>query len=70
MLWIAGFALALVEIGIVYAVPLFVVAFMRVQGQRPLWASVLGGAGVMLVVWLLFSVLLRLPLYGGALFGS
>jgi hypothetical protein len=68
--WVAGFAFALVEIGVVYAVPLFVVAFMRLQGQRPLWVSVIGGAGVMLVVWLLFSVLLRLPLYGGALFGG
>jgi hypothetical protein len=68
MLWVAGLALALVEIGIVYAVPWFVIAFMRVQGQRPLWFSVLGGGSVMLVVWLLFSVLLRLPLYPGALF--
>lgn len=70
VLWIAGFAGALVATGVMYAVPLFVFAFMRFRGRRPLWASLLGGAGVALFVWLLFVLLLRLELYPGLVFGG
>ncbi len=70
ILWVAGFAAALVLVGVVFAVPLFVFAFMRLRGERPIWASLLGGGGVALFVWLLFVLLLRLELYPGLVFGG
>jgi Tripartite tricarboxylate transporter TctB family len=70
ILWVAGFAAALVLIGVLLAVPLFVFAFMRWRGRRPVWASLLGSGGVALFVWLLFVLLLRLELYPGLVFGG
>lgn len=70
ILWIAGFAAALILIGVLYAVPLFVFTFMRFRGHRPIWASLLGGGAVLSFIWLLFVLLLRLPLYPGLIFGG
>lgn len=70
MLWVAGFAAALILLGVLYAVPLFVFAFMRIRGRRPVLAALIGGAAVTGFVWLLFAQLLRLALYPGLLFGG
>jgi Tripartite tricarboxylate transporter TctB family len=70
ILWVLGFAVLLVAIGVLYAVPIFVFAFMRFRGHRPIWASLLGGAAVTLFLWLLFAALLHLELYPGLLFGG
>jgi Tripartite tricarboxylate transporter TctB family len=70
MLWVAGFAVALILLGVLYAVPLFVLAFMRLRGRRPIWVSLLGAGAVTAFVWLLFAQLLRLALYPGLLFGG
>lgn len=70
ILWVVSFAAALVVIGVLYAVPAFVFAFMRFRGGRPVWASALGGGAVTLFVWLLFAQLLRLDLYPGLVFGG
>ena len=68
--WVAGFAAALVSIGILAAVPLFVFAFLRWRGKLGIPASVLGGAGATIFVWLLFALMLRLTLYPGLIFGG
>jgi len=68
--WIAGFAAMLVLIGILAAVPLFVFAFLRWRGKLSIAASVLGGTGATLFVWLLFALMLRLTLYPGLIFGG
>jgi hypothetical protein len=70
ILWVAGFAALLIVIGVLYAVPAFVFAFMRFRGRRPVWASLVGGAAVTGFLWLLFSALLHLALYPGLLFGG
>jgi hypothetical protein len=70
VLWILGFAALLVAIGVLYAAPVFVFAFMRFRGHRPIWISVAGGAAVTLFLWLLFAALLHLTLYPGLLFGG
>ncbi|HEX9463937.1 MAG TPA: tripartite tricarboxylate transporter TctB family protein [Alphaproteobacteria bacterium] len=67
MAWVAGFAAALVLIGVLAAVPLFVFASMRLRGGRPVVMSLAAAGGAVLFIWLLFSVLLRLPLYPGLL---
>jgi hypothetical protein len=70
VLWVAGFALLLILIGVLYGVPIFVFAFMRLRGKRPIWQSLLGGAAVTGFLWLLFAALLRLTLYPGIVFGG
>lgn len=70
VLWLAGFAAALVLIGVLYAVPLYVFGSMRLRGRRSYLLSLAGGAGAALFVWLLFAVVLRIELYPGLLFGG
>ena len=70
LLWLAGFTLALLLIGVLYAVPLYVFASMRLRGRRSYVVSLAGGLGMTLLVWLLFAALLRVPLYPGLLFGG
>jgi hypothetical protein len=70
VLWLAGFTAALLLIGVLYAVPLYVFTSMRLRGRRPYLVSISGGAGAALFVWLLFVALLRLQLYPGLLFGG
>jgi hypothetical protein len=65
--WVLGFAGTLVLIGVLAAVPLFVFASMRLRGGRPMLVSLATAGGAVLFIWLLFSVLLRLPLYPGVL---
>ncbi len=70
VLWIAGFVAAMVLIGILYAVPLYVFLSLTVRGRRALWvaASIAVAAGAM--IWVLFDVVLQLELYPGVLFGG
>jgi len=64
-LWLAAFALMLVLIGILYAVPLYVFASLRFRGCRSWLTSLWIAAIVTGAIWLLFSVVLRLDLYPG-----
>jgi hypothetical protein len=70
VLWLAGFATALLLIGVLYAVPLYVFASLRLRGRRSYPVCLAGGAGMALLVWSLFAVLLHLNLYPGLLFGG
>jgi hypothetical protein len=69
-LWLAAFAVLLVLIGVLYAVPLYIFASLRFQGHRPwftcVWISAVATGGL----WLLFAVALRLELYPGYFFGG
>ena len=67
-LWmIAGLALILL-VGFLAAVPVYVFAYMTVQGKKPLRQSVLTGAAVTLFIWIVFEVLLEYEIYRGLLF--
>ena len=70
VLWVAGFAAALVLIGILYAVPLYVFSSLYFQGRRPLLVCLGISAAATAMIWLLFAVVLRLELYPGILFGG
>ncbi len=70
VLWVAGFAAALVLIGILYAVPLYVFSSLYFQGRRPLFMCLGVSAAATVMIWLLFDVVLRLELYPGILFGG
>jgi lipopolysaccharide export LptBFGC system permease protein LptF len=69
-LWVAGFAALLVLIGILSAVPVFVFAALTFRARCGLGTAIFGAAGVTFFVWVLFSLLLRLSLYPGLLFGG
>lgn len=67
VLWLAAFATALLLIGVLYAVPLYVAASLRLRGRRSTPVCLAAAAGMALLVWLLFAVLLQLNLYPGLL---
>jgi hypothetical protein len=68
--WVAGFAAAMVLIGILYAVPLYVFASLYVRGRRPLLLALGVSAAATAMIWLLFVAVLGLELYPGALFNE
>jgi hypothetical protein len=63
--WLAAFALGLVLIGILYAVPLYIAASLRLRGHRSWITSLMAAAITTIGIWLLFAVVLRLDLYPG-----
>jgi hypothetical protein len=69
-LWLAVFAIALVLLGVLTAVPVYIFASLRFRGGRSwltsAWVSVAVTAGI----WFLFAVLLRLELYPGYFFAG
>lgn len=70
VLWIAAFAAAMLLIGILYAVPLYVFASIYFRGARPLLVAVAVSAGATAMIWTLFVAVLGLQLYPGMLFGG
>jgi len=70
VLWVAGFVTALILIGVPYAVLLFVFSSARWRGKRSYAVSFLLAVATMLVIWLLFTWLLRIELYPGLLLGG
>jgi threonine/homoserine/homoserine lactone efflux protein len=66
---IVGFTLALVLVGLLPSVAVFMALALR-YGSRQGWrTSLLTAAAVTLMVWLLFIALLRLVPFPGLLFG-
>jgi Tripartite tricarboxylate transporter TctB family len=65
--WLVAFAAALVLIGILYAVPLYIAASLRFRGHRSWLTSLLTAAITTTGLWLLFAIVLRLDLYPGIL---
>lgn len=70
VLWLVLLAALIVLVGILAAVPTYLFAALRWHGGRSYRACALGAAGATLFVWLLFSVVLRIALYPGLLFGG
>ncbi|MFH1489496.1 MAG: tripartite tricarboxylate transporter TctB family protein, partial [Pseudomonadota bacterium] len=56
--WLAGSALAIWLLGIVYGLPLFVILYCLIQGREKLWVSFLLSAGTYILLWGLFEFLL------------
>jgi len=70
VLWVAGFAAAMVLIGILYAVPLYVFSSLYLRGRRSLLLAAGVSAGATAMIWLLFVAVLGLELYPGVLFSE
>jgi hypothetical protein len=70
VLWIAGFAAAMVLIGILYAVPLYVFSSLYFRGRRSLLLAAGVATGATAMIWLLFVAVLGLELYPGMIFSG
>jgi TctA family transporter len=59
--WLVAFMASMAVIGLIPTVPLFVIAFMRLEAREP-WKLILPQAiGLTLFVWVLFDQMLTLP---------
>jgi hypothetical protein len=70
VIWVGAFAAAMLLIGILYAVPLYVFASVYFRGRRPLLTAIAVAALATLAIWILFVAVLQLQLYPGVLFGG
>ena len=70
MFWVAFFTAALVLIGIMYAVPLYVFGSMRFHGKKSYLTSLIAAVCVTAFTWVLFGFALQVELYPGALFSE
>ena len=67
---LAMLALAMVLVGLLPAVALFGLLALRFRAGRGWLVSAGAGAGIALVIWVLFSLVLGLRLFPGLLFGG
>jgi putative tricarboxylic transport membrane protein len=59
--WMAGFAACMALIGLIPTVPIFITAFMRVEGREP-WKIVIPmAASVVALIYVVFDQLLAIP---------
>jgi hypothetical protein len=70
VLWMIGCVVAMLLIGFLPAVPLFVFLYMVINGRRPMIESLVTAAIVFGFVFVVFEVLLDYQLYRGALFDA
>lgn len=63
--WFLGFFVLTALIGLLIAVPVYVLIYVRYGAREPWWVGAIGGAGAWTFVWFLFDWLLKIPLYGG-----
>lgn len=65
--WLAGFMTAILLLGFLFAMPLVLFCFLRLQQRETLKLSAILAVGGIIGMWLIFAVLLRLPLHSGFL---
>lgn len=70
LFWVALFTAALVLVGIMYAVPLYVFGSMRFHGKKSYRTSLVTAACVTAFTWALFAFALQVELYPGMLFSD
>jgi hypothetical protein len=70
ILWVALFTIALVLIGIMAAVPLYVFGSMRFHGKKSYQTSLIAAVCVTAFTWVLFAFALQVELYPGMLFSD
>jgi hypothetical protein len=59
--WMAGFAACMALVGLIPTVPIFIIAFMRLEGREP-WKIVIPmAAAVVLLIYVVFDQLLAIP---------
>lgn len=66
--WMVGCILAMLMIGILPTIPLFIAGYMRISGGRPWIGCALSALIVLVFVTVVFEILLDYELYRGVLF--
>lgn len=67
--WVAGFSLGIYVLGFIIAIPLFVLAYVKRQGQS--WPMAIGLAIIVIAfIYGAFQLGLKAPLYRGLVFGG
>lgn len=69
-LWPAGFVALVAAIGFIAAIPLYTLAFMRLQGRMPWRRCAIAAGAITAVTWIVFEQFLRYKVFEGALFGG
>lgn len=69
-LWPAAFVALVAVIGFVAAIPVYTLAFMRLQGRLPWRRCAIAAGLITAVTWIVFEQLLRYKVFEGALFGG
>ena len=67
IIWIGVFGLTMWVFGFVVGLPLFMLLYIKMQGERWLWAMIMP-ASMFVIVYVGFVLLLKRPLYEGLLF--
>ena len=68
--WIAGFVALVGVVGFIAAIPVYTLAFMRLQGRRPWRHAVITAILITAVTWIVFEQLLRYKVFEGVIFGG
>lgn len=69
ILWIGAMVALVWVFGFLIAIPIYSIAFMTLNGRRPLVSSTIAAGITTLFVYVVFEWLLRYELYRGLLFG-
>ena len=68
ILWLVGFVAGVIVLGFFVTIPIYVLAFMVVQGRKPVRQSALAAVAITGLMWVVFEWLLRYEVYKGLLF--
>ena len=68
--WIAAFVALVAVIGFIAAIPVYTLAFMRVQGRMPWRKSGITAIVITAVTWIVFEQLLSYKVFEGWIFGG
>ena len=69
-LWVAGFVGLVAIVGFIAAIPVYTVAFMRLQGRMSWRKTAIGAISITAVTWIVFEQLLRYKVFEGWVFGG
>jgi len=67
VLWLLGLVVIIWLTGLIWAIPVFLILFLRLQGHEPWKVTLPISLGTWMVVYLLFVVILKMELYNGLL---
>ena len=68
MAWIAGATAGIILFGFLWATPVYVVAYMLIQGRKPVLQSLIAAAVTTLFIWGVFEKLMEYEVFRGVLF--
>ena len=70
MAWIAGATASIVLFGFLWTTPVYVLAYMLIQGRKPVLQSAIAAAVTTLFIWIVFEKLMEYEVYRGLLFSD